>query len=168
MIETPTGIPLETVLQFAGAQVGPVLIGGYHGQWLPQPTGVQFSRPEVPVGPGIVVALGADTCPLGEVHRVAGWLAGQSAGHCGPCVFGLAALVDDFGRLWNGDPAGWHDAQRHLGLVPGRGACAHPDGSARFLASALEVFGEDVRNHLRAGGCGRAARGVLPVPGGAW
>ena len=168
VIETPTGVPLETVLQYAGAPVaGPVLIGGYHGQWLPRPDGIRMSRPEVPVGAGIVLALGSDTCPLGEVYRVAQWLASQSAGQCGPCVFGLAALVDDFGRLLNGDPAGWHDAQRHLGLVPGRGACAHPDGSARFLASALDVFGEDVRNHL-AGGCGRAVLGVLPVPGGTW
>ncbi|WP_246486039.1 hypothetical protein [Kribbella qitaiheensis] len=33
VIETPTGVPLETILQYAGAPVaGPVLIGGYHGQ----------------------------------------------------------------------------------------------------------------------------------------
>jgi NADH:ubiquinone oxidoreductase subunit F (NADH-binding) len=166
VLETPTGIPLTTVLQYAGAATGtPVLVGGYHGRWLPQPDGVILGRPDVSTG--IVVALAADTCPLGEVHRVAKWLASQSAGQCGPCVFGLAALVDDFGRLLLGDPAGWHDAQRHLGLVPGRGACAHPDGSARFLASALEVFGEDVRLHLH-GGCGRVVHGVLPVPGGSW
>jgi NADH:ubiquinone oxidoreductase subunit F (NADH-binding) len=164
VIETPTGIPLTTVLQYAGAATdAPVLVGGYHGRWLPRPDGVILGRPDVSTG--IVVALGADTCPLGEVHRVVQWLASQSAGQCGPCVFGLAALVDDFDRLLLGDPAGWHDAHRHLGLVPGRGACAHPDGSARFLASALEVFGEDIRMHL-GGGCGRAVQGVLPVPGG--
>jgi NADH:ubiquinone oxidoreductase subunit F (NADH-binding) len=166
VIETPTGIPLETVLRYAGAPRGPVLVGGYHGAWVPTAVGVSLSRPAV--GAGIVLALGADTCPLGEVHRVAGWLASQSAGQCGPCVFGLAALVDDFARLLVGDPAGWHDAQRHLGLVPGRGACAHPDGSARFLASALEVFGDDVQSHLNKGGCGRGVQGVLPIPGGSW
>jgi len=166
VIETPTGVPLETVLQFAGAEPGPVLLGGYHGRWLPRADGLTLQRPEVSAG--IILALGSDTCPLGEVHRVAQWLAGQSAGQCGPCVFGLGALVDDFGRLVHGEPAAWYDAQRHLGLVPGRGACAHPDGSARFLASALEVFGEDVRLHLAGGGCGRPVRGVLPVPGGAW
>ncbi|GAA3593551.1 NADH-ubiquinone oxidoreductase-F iron-sulfur binding region domain-containing protein [Kribbella ginsengisoli] len=163
VVETPTGTPLEAVLRFAGASPGPVLVGGYHGRWLP----TDLSRPETTGGAGIVLALGTDTCPLGEVHRVAQWLASQSAGQCGPCVFGLAALVDDFGRLGNGDPAGWHDAQRHLGLVPGRGACAHPDGSARFLASALEAFDDDIRQHL-AGGCGRPVLGVLPVPGGTW
>ncbi|MEU4295152.1 NADH-ubiquinone oxidoreductase-F iron-sulfur binding region domain-containing protein [Kribbella sp. NPDC026596] len=165
VMETPTGVPLDTVLQFAGAEPGPVLLGGYHGRWLPRTDGLTLQRPEVSAG--IILALGTDTCPLGEVYRVAQWLASQSAGQCGPCVFGLAALVDDFDRLLRGDPAGWHNAQRHLGLVPGRGACAHPDGSARFLASALEVFGDDVRLHLD-GGCGRPAKGVLPVPGGAW
>ncbi|TDO51421.1 NADH:ubiquinone oxidoreductase subunit F (NADH-binding) [Kribbella sp. VKM Ac-2527] len=166
VIETPTGIPLDTVLQFTGADAGPVLLGGYHGRWLPQTEGVNLSRPDASAG--IVLALGSDTCPLGEVHQVAKWLASQSAGQCGPCVFGLAGLVDDFGRILRGDPTGWEDAHRHLGLVPGRGACAHPDGSARFLASALEVFGDDLRQHLETGGCGRVVRGVLPVPGGSW
>jgi NADH:ubiquinone oxidoreductase subunit F (NADH-binding) len=166
VIETPTGVPLDTVLQFAGAEPGPVLLGGYHGRWLPRTDGLTLQRPEVSAG--IILALGVDTCPLGEVHRVAQWLASQSAGQCGPCVFGLASLVDDFDRLVKGDPTGWHDAHRHLGLIPGRGACAHPDGSARFLGSALEVFGEDVRLHLAGRVCGRPVRGVLPVPGGAW
>ncbi|MGW6276561.1 NADH-ubiquinone oxidoreductase-F iron-sulfur binding region domain-containing protein [Kribbella sp. NPDC055071] len=166
VIETPTGVPLDTVLQFAGAEPGPVLLGGYHGRWLPQTAGVTLQRPEVSAG--IILALGTDTCPLGEVSRVTQWLASQSAGQCGPCVFGLASLVDDFDRLVKGDPSGWHDAHRHLGLVPGRGACAHPDGSARFLASALEVLGDDVRHHLNGRGCGRPVLGVLPVPGGEW
>ncbi|HET6987130.1 MAG TPA: NADH-ubiquinone oxidoreductase-F iron-sulfur binding region domain-containing protein [Kribbella sp.] len=166
VIETPTGVPLDTVLQFAGAEPGPVLLGGYHGRWLPRTDGLTLQRPEVSAG--IIVALGTATCPLGEVHRVAQWLSSQSAGQCGPCVFGLASLADDFDRLVHGDPSGWHDAHRHLGLIPGRGACAHPDGSARFLASALEAFGEDVRLHLARGGCGRPVRGLLPVPGGAW
>jgi NADH:ubiquinone oxidoreductase subunit F (NADH-binding) len=166
VIETPIGVPLEAVMRFSGAEAGPVLLGGYHGRWRPHGGGVVLKRPDVSAG--IILALGTETCPLGEVHRVAQWLANQSAGQCGPCVFGLAALVDDFDRLLKGDPSGWHDAERHLGLVPGRGACAHPDGSARFLASALEVFGEDVRLHLAGSGCGRPVEGVLPVPGGAW
>jgi NADH:ubiquinone oxidoreductase subunit F (NADH-binding) len=118
-----------------------------------------LQRPEVSAG--IILALGSSTCPLGEVTRVVQWLASQSAGQCGPCVFGLAALVDDFTRLTAGDPQGWHDAQRHLGLIPGRGACAHPDGTARFLTSALEVFDDDVQRHLSGRGCGRPVLGVL-------
>ncbi|MFF0344353.1 NADH-ubiquinone oxidoreductase-F iron-sulfur binding region domain-containing protein [Kribbella sp. NPDC004875] len=159
VIETPTGVPLDTVLQYAGAEAGPVLLGGYHGRWLSETDGLTLQRPEASAG--IVVALGSRTCPLGEVTQVAQWLASQSAGQCGPCVFGLAALVDDFARLTVGDPQGWHDARRHLGLVPGRGACAHPDGTARFLMSALEVLDDDIHRHLSGQGCGRPVLGVL-------
>ncbi|NUR99671.1 MAG: oxidoreductase, partial [Kribbellaceae bacterium] len=40
VIETPTGVPLDTVLQYAGAEPGPVLLGGYHGRWLSTTEGV--------------------------------------------------------------------------------------------------------------------------------
>ena len=52
-----------------------------------------------------------------------------------------------------------------LGLLPGRGACSHPDGGARPTASALRVFADDVHRHVHTGPC-RAAYAplVLPVP----
>jgi hypothetical protein len=47
----------------------------------------------------------------------------------------------------------------------GRGACQHPDGAVRFIASALQVFAADFDDHARNGPCERCARSsVLPAP----
>ena len=54
-----------------------------------------------------------------------------------------------------------------LTTVRGRGACSHPDGSARFVASALSAFTDDLAAHARGSGCGRQVWGALPLPDGA-
>ncbi|WP_131763623.1 ferredoxin, partial [Actinomadura fibrosa] len=53
--------------------------------------------------------------------------------------------------------------RRATRMVVGRGACSHPDGTARFVSSALDVFAADVDRHVAEGGCGRPVRGVLPA-----
>ena len=159
VLETPIGVPLDMVLRAAGPVPGPVLLGDYHGRWLAGPNPVPLARQAgpAPVGAGVVVALGNQTCPLGEAYRVAQWLAARSAGQCGPCVFGLPAVTEQLGRVLRGEPA---DVRRPLSMV--RGACAHPDGAVRFVGSALDTFADDVNAH-RAGGCGRPVTGVLPI-----
>src|ERR1700734_594860 len=176
VVECPTGIPLGAVLDICQAPAGDgVLIGGYHGMWLDAETAYQ-----VPVGreglasaggafgSGIVLALGDGTCPLGEVSRIASYLAGESAGQCGPCKLGLpsiaralAALIDGSGGIEALDVA-----RRSAAAVAGRGACSHPDGVTRFVLSALDVFTEDLAAHVFHSSCGRPVRGVLPLPSG--
>lgn len=159
VLETPVGVPLDVVLRATGASPGPVLLGGYHGRWLAGSNGLPLSRlaGPAPAGAGVVVALGTQTCPLGEAYRVARWLAARSAGQCGPCVFGLPAVTEQLGRVLRGEPA---DVRRPLSMV--RGACAHPDGAVRFVGSALDTFADDVHAH-RSAGCRRAVTGVLPI-----
>jgi NADH:ubiquinone oxidoreductase subunit F (NADH-binding)/ferredoxin len=174
VVEVPTGVPLAAVLDICLAPAGDgVLVGGYHGMWLPAETAyaVPVSRAGLAavggtLGSGIVLPLGDGTCPLGEVSRIASYLAGESAGQCGPCKLGLpsiaralAALVDGSGGIEALDVA-----RRSAAAVTGRGACAHPDGVTRFVLSALDVFTEDLAAHVFHSSCGRPVRGVLPLP----
>ena len=80
VVEVPSGLPLGEVLDLCGAEPAEgVLVGGYHGSWLPAQAayGVPVSRAGLAayggtLGAGVVLVLGQDSCPLGEVARVAG------------------------------------------------------------------------------------------------
>jgi ferredoxin len=118
------------------------------------------------LGAGVVLALTEDTCPLGEVARVARYLAMQSSGQCGPCKSGLPAVASALTDLaaGSGGLTELDSARRTAAGVCGRGACHHPDGTANFVASALDVFAADLAEHLARGTCGRPMLGILPLP----
>jgi NADH:ubiquinone oxidoreductase subunit F (NADH-binding) len=109
---------------------------------------------------GIVIVLGPDSCGLMETARIAHYMAGQSAGQCGPCVYGLPAVADDVTRLAHGrvDAALLSRLDRRLREVDGRGACRHPDGVVNLVRSALTVFADDVRAHAGAAPCAHRDR----------
>ncbi len=175
VIEAPSGVPLRYVLQLAGAPPLPqgVLTGGYHGSWLGPAAAhdAVVSRASLmalggALGAGAVLPLGPETCALGEGLRVARWLAGESAGQCGPCRLGLPAAASGLADVLNGGgPAALEALREITRAVTGRGACKHPDGSARFITSTLAAFKDDLAMHVLSGGCGRTPRGVLPLPG---
>jgi ferredoxin len=120
------------------------------------------------LGSGVVLPLGDGTCPLGEVSRIASYLAGESAGQCGPCKLGLPAIARALAALVDGSGGieALDIARRSAAGVNGRGACSHPDGVTRFVLSALDVFTEDLAAHVFHSSCGRSVRGVLPLPTG--
>jgi NADH:ubiquinone oxidoreductase subunit F (NADH-binding) len=157
VVEIPIGTPLGIVLGAAQASAPQaVIIGGYHGSWHPPSADIPLAG-SAGLGAGVVAVLDHSTCGWGELVRVAGWLAAQSARQCGPCRYGLPALAHDLAR---GDiPA----ALRHATAVDGRGACHHPDGTARFITTALHLLPDEIERH-RTGGCGRPVHGQLPVP----
>lgn len=168
VVEVPIGTPTDVVLHAAQAATPAALVlGGYHGTWVdPAGTHPLAVTAGTPVGAGVLLALDSRTCPLGELARVTNWLAAESAGQCGPCVFGLPALADSLAGLWSGRAEAWDRAQRRVALLPGRGACAHPDGAARFVGSGLAFLADEIAAHRRSG-CGRPVLGQLPLPGGA-
>ncbi|WAL64110.1 SLBB domain-containing protein [Amycolatopsis cynarae] len=153
--EVPIGTPLGHVLARAGGPARPLralLVGGYHGTWIPATAlASPFSRAGLgAVGAGVVVALDTGQCGLRAAAGVANYLAQQSARQCGPCLNGLPAIADAMARLAQGGTPDLPDRLRRLtALVEGRGACHHPDGTARFVRSALAVFDDEVGRHLR-------------------
>ncbi len=173
VVEVPAGLPLGEVLDLCLAEPwAGVLVGGYHGMWLPTETAYNtpVSRAGLTaaggvLGAGVVLSLGEGTCPLGEVARVAGYLAGQSSGQCGPCKLGLPGIARALTTLADGSGGvdALDTARRAAAAVRGRGACAHPDGVFRFVLSALDVFSDDVAAHVFRGTCGRKVQGILPL-----
>ncbi|MDJ1132399.1 NADH-ubiquinone oxidoreductase-F iron-sulfur binding region domain-containing protein [Streptomyces iconiensis] len=175
VLETPTGVPLAYLLELCGTPPGQgVLVGGYHGGWLGPHAAraARVSRESLEslggtLGAGAVLPLPEETCPVGETVRVAHWLARESAGQCGPCVLGLPALAAELERAAEGagSSAALDSVRRRARALAGRGACTHPDGTARFVTSALSAFADDYAAHAAGRPCGRPVLGSLPAPG---
>jgi len=174
VLEIGLGTPAGQVLALAGGPSAPLqalLVGGYGGSWVRADEAVDrpFSAAGLAglgagVGAGLVAALPRDACGLRETARVVRYLAGESAGQCGPCRFGLVAVAGEVGRLAEGRTGDLRPLRRWLGQVDGRGACRHPDGVVRLVRSALTVFRPELNGHAH-GWCS-GTRTVLPVPRG--
>ena len=181
--EVDLGVRAGQLLQLAGGPADgsggsprAMLLGGLGGVWLPLPAGANvalaYHRPNstqegAALGLASLLVLPAEACGLAVTSAIVGYLAGESAGQCGPCMFGLPAVAGDLDALASGSarPELLERLRRRLGVIPGRGACAHPDGATRLAASALEVFAQDIAEHARGRPCGRAGTGTLPVLG---
>jgi NADH:ubiquinone oxidoreductase subunit F (NADH-binding) len=172
--EVPIGTPLSSLLEQAGgttARPQAFLVGGYFGTWIRAEDGVGVRLSDAalrPLGASLgaraIVVLPEGTCGIAETARVIRYLAGESAGQCGPCVFGLASIARDLDGLLR--PRARVDEarlRRRLGLVTGRGACRHPDGASAFVASALSVFENEVARHHHGRGCTGGGTPVLPT-----
>jgi NADH:ubiquinone oxidoreductase subunit F (NADH-binding) len=168
VVEVDRGTPLIDIARRATPTGTPqaLLVGGYGGAWV-EPTHFATPYASLPLravgasaGVGMVIVLGSESCGLMESARIAHYLAGQSAGQCGPCVYGLPAIADDMTRLarshW--DAGLMPRLDRRLREVNGRGACRHPDGAVGLVRSALRVFAADVQAHADGTPCPYAER----------
>jgi NADH:ubiquinone oxidoreductase subunit F (NADH-binding) len=173
--EAAIGTPIAELLRLTEYPAQAVLVGGYHGAWLSPQQARDLTlcnadlRPlGAAVGAGVLAALPADRCGVIESARVVRYLALESAGQCGPCLNGLPLIADTLAQLANRRPApsARSDLARWSKLVERRGACHHPDGTVRFLRSALTVFADEVALH-QGGRCSATSyKPFLPIPAG--
>lgn len=174
--ETQLGAPIRDVLGLGGGSIAAlqaVLVGGYAGAWLrlPDAASVPLSHEGLraaggTLGVAALIGLPIGACGLVETALILRYLAGESARQCGPCMFGLPAVAADFVELARGTArAETVDRLRsRLGVIPGRGACSHPDGAARLAASALRVFADDVQAHASGHPCAGASQPSVVAP----
>jgi NADH:ubiquinone oxidoreductase subunit F (NADH-binding) len=171
--EAALGTPMRALLAQAGGvrgEPGAVLVGGYFGSWV-EPFAAQglslldseLAAAGAALGAGAIVVLPQAACGLDQAARVARYLADESAGQCGPCVHGLAALAGALESLAGGAGDTRPQALRWLQQVRGRGACRHPDGAVRFVKSSLEVFADEIELHLKGRCSGRRGE-FMPTP----
>jgi NADH:ubiquinone oxidoreductase subunit F (NADH-binding) len=166
--EAALGSPLRALVAAAGgltATPRALLVGGYSGTWIEagQAAGLTLDEAALravggSLGVGAIAVLPADACGLCESARVARYLARESAGQCGPCFNGLDAIA---GRLER-QGADRTALDRWGAMVSGRGACRHPDGAARFVSSAVRVFGLELDRHDPRR-CAGGRRRILPT-----
>ncbi|HWC86911.1 MAG TPA: NADH-ubiquinone oxidoreductase-F iron-sulfur binding region domain-containing protein [Solirubrobacteraceae bacterium] len=177
VFEIETGTQIASLVAAAGgatAEIRAFLVGGYAGTWVPAGVGYELGlSPEglyeagASLGSGVLFALPSSACPVSEIAALARWMSGQSAGQCGPCIHGLDAIATAFEQVRTGaagDSALAH-IRRWASLASGRGGCAHPDGAARLLTSAIQVFAAELADHAQHGPCsGCLQRHLLPTP----
>jgi NADH:ubiquinone oxidoreductase subunit F (NADH-binding) len=172
--EIAIGTPIQEVLNRASGASAPLqalLLGGYFGTWVPAAAAAElpFSSAHLAslgasVGAGLIAALPKDVCGLAETARVVRYLADESAGQCGPCLFGLDAIAGELQRVAEGRTSDLSTLRRWLGQVDGRGACHLPDGAIGLIRSALDIFGPELEQHAQGWCCATRKATILPVP----
>jgi NADH:ubiquinone oxidoreductase subunit F (NADH-binding) len=162
--EIELGSALSALLAEAGADpdAQAYLIGGYFGTWLSATdaksavlSNAHLERFGASLGARAIVVFPRNACGVVETARIARYLADESAGQCGPCVHGLAAIADSLAQLARSDATAADEGvlRRRLSQVANRGACRHPDGSVALVASALRVFAPEFERHLNGRRC---------------
>ena len=170
---------LGDLLCSLGGWEGPpraVLLGGYAGTWLCgrrawttvldrqhlRAAGASF-------GCGVVAVIGEHRCGLAETARLMAWLAGETAGQCGPCARGMPLLAGAFNDLVRAGATRRqvHRAHELAASIIDRGLCHLPDGAALLAETALGTFDDELRSHRWFRRCTRNHgwdRSPLPLP----
>ena len=152
-----------------------LLVGGYGGDLARRAAHRTASRssdgdPRLgagSIGAGVLWVLGAGTpAASAESARVLGWLAAESAGQCGPCLFGLRAIADSLRAAGATAPrAPGADAPAALGRRRHRPRRLPPPRRRRAASSRARCRSSRARSTATApGGCTAAHAPSMPLP----
>lgn len=150
-----------------------ILFGGYGGSFAEGSRALEFEYSRealtshgLSLGCGLIGVLPQGTCGLGETARLMRYLASESAGQCGPCLYGLdglASIMEDLVEF-RVQRRTIRSVEARFSVVEGRGACAHPDAAVSLMRSALEVFSSEVAAHLNGRCLAHSKEEVFYVP----
>ncbi len=176
--EVPGGAEISWILDETGGlergeSLYALLPGGYFSGWLReqdvrrgatlQPDSLR--QYGAALGTAAITVVPNSVCGLRQAAALLRFFAEESARQCGPCTFGTSAMADILERVVYGraDSDDLNRLRRYAEeMLPRRGACGHLDGAALAARSALEVFRNEIPQHMRNGNCGRANRVILP------
>ncbi len=107
------------------------------------------------MGTGTVIVLDDKTCPVAATANLAKFYARESCGWCTPCREGLpwvhALLVDiEEGRGVNGD---YEELVKQIEMIGPNTYCAFAAGASFPILSALMMFEDVFKEHIRLGRC---------------
>jgi NADH:ubiquinone oxidoreductase subunit F (NADH-binding) len=158
LYEVPCGIALSDLARdFRDEEnaFSATILGGFFGGLLPASRDMLLDfKPE----PGSNTALGCGSfyfvdreidCPIAAAADIADYLARHNARQCGPCVRGSSSAASALRSISLGQASTTvlDDIARWAAVLPGRGACAVPDGLARLLRCLLEDFATELQAH---------------------
>jgi NADH-quinone oxidoreductase subunit F len=107
------------------------------------------------IGSGVVTAIDDRTCIVQFALRVAQFYMHESCGKCTPCRVGTRWLVQILRSVEDGT-ASEHDLEVLLDVcdrIIGKCLCVLGDSAAMPVASCVNKFRDEFREHLRHGGC---------------
>jgi NADH-quinone oxidoreductase subunit F len=108
------------------------------------------------LGTGTMVVIDDRTCPLGAVHNLLQFFAGESCGWCTPCREGLPWLTKILHAIENGqgEPEDMEILEQHTdSLWLNKTFCALAPGAMEPLKSALKIFRDDFMRHITEKHC---------------
>jgi NADH:ubiquinone oxidoreductase subunit F (NADH-binding) len=161
LVEVPFGITIRDLLLRLGEDPGRVtglLIGGYfagvmgaHALDLPLDYD-SFAAAGAGLGCAAIGVITEETCPVEVSAGVMAFLARESAGQCGSCFNGTAAMsaVLDALQHHQAEASDVERLRKWAGFLRGRGACGTLDGATNVAASLLREFPGHVESHLAA------------------